>query len=471
MPYTKEYWRSTSPSKERSYHTQRSQKCSNYWSSLENNANNAWNVNFSSGNVNNNNKYNTNNVARAVAEHSLYGNASIKTFGEFYRTVVEAFFDCLRGKRGSKEASEYMLIADEDLPILAYELWTGTYSPSISTCFLVKYPKLREVFAANFRDRIVHHWIILRLEPLLEARFIRQGNVSYNCRKGFGTLRCIKDLEAGLRKVTCDYKRKAWIFKFDIQGFFMSIPKSLLRDLLLRFIDEKYDGPDILILKDVVAKTVMHHPEMNCVVNTSVREWVNLEFSRSLFGADPDNGEPIGNLTTQHFANFFMSFFDQFVIELFKGKNYAYFRFVDDAVIICDDKEFLLESIKYLEFFLYEKLRLRMHPKKRYFQPASHGVEFVGAWIKPHRTYISNRTVSRFMEKMYGFNIFILKKRTLNIMDISRIRSVVNSYLGFMICHSAYKIRRKILESMDQRFMEYFNVVNFSKITVKQEII
>ena len=126
----------------------------NYWCSTEYNGNNSWNVNFGNGNTNNNNKFNTNRVRPAVA----YG----EDFDRFVESLEEAFLDCLKGKMSSKQAIEYLQIANDDLIILAGEMWTMTYKPTTSTCFLVKYPKIREVFAANFRDRIVHHWICLR---------------------------------------------------------------------------------------------------------------------------------------------------------------------------------------------------------------------------------------------------------------------------------------------------------------------
>ena len=122
--------------------------------------------NSNDGNTNGNNKYNTQSVRAAVA----YGG-----FREAIKAVCEAYLDCKRGKMSSPYTIAYMEIATEDLPKLAYEIYMAIYLPTISICFLVKYPKLREVFAADFRDRIVHHWIIIRLEPLFERSFLSSG--------------------------------------------------------------------------------------------------------------------------------------------------------------------------------------------------------------------------------------------------------------------------------------------------------
>ena len=424
----------------RSYDDAKPQKHSNYWSSTEYNTNNAWNVNFNNGNVN--------------ITQSYEGD-----FPSFYLTVRLAYDDCLRGKMGSPQALEYMQIAEEDLPKLAWEMWTGTYEPSTSTCFLVEYPKLREVFAANFRDRIVHHWICMRLEPLFEERFETQGNVSFNCRKGYGTQKAVQSVSEGFERVSANYTKQAWVFRGDLVGFFMSICKSKLWYLLERFIVRRYHGEYKDILLRLTKITVMHHPERNCVLNTDPAKWLGLAPNKSMFTCGEDRGEPIGNLTTQLFANFLLSFFDMFVAFVFRGRNYSYARFVDDFVIACDDIAFLMSAIPRLEAFLSRSLLLRLHKDKRYIQPVSHGVKFVGSVIKPRRTYISSVTFARFCERIHGFNE-LCKQRELDILDCQRIEQVVNSYLGFCKPHRTYRMRREALEQFGPQFFRYFYIRN-----------
>ena len=458
----------------RSYEDAESQKDSNYWSVTENNSNNAWNLNFNTGNVNNNNKYNS-NVVRPVA--------ACGGFSVFYDSVVTAYKDCLRGKMSSTQAVAYMQIAHDDLPVLARELWDGTYHPTTSTCFLVKYPKLREVFAANFRDRIVHHWVCLRLEPLFEERFIAQGNVSFNCRKGFGTDACIRHSADGMKRVSEGFRKPAWVFKGDLTGFFMSIDKGILWYLLERFIKrwrKRYQregwqriSSDILhrlrmkkgmpemywdILLATVQKIVMHHPERDCVLNSPFPMWSGLVPNKSLFGCGEEKGEPIGNLTTQLFANFLMSFFDEYMLFVYRRKNFSYERFVDDWCVICDDKPFLLKTIPMMEAFLRDKLRLEMHKDKRYLQPVSHGMSFVGTYIKPNRLYLSNRTLARFEERAIGFGRLIADKPELTILDCKRIEQVINSYLGFCKGKKTYAKRKEIIESMGVGLFRYFYI-------------
>lgn len=478
-----------------SYEDAKPQKASNYWSSSEYSQNNAWNVNFNNGNVNNNNKYNTNNIARGVAaldglkqysfSHLPREAQESKDFIEFFKGVVFAYHDCMRGKKSSPQAMAYMQIARYDLPSLAWELFTNTYKPTTSTCFLVKYPKLREVFAANFRDRIVHHWIILRLEHLFEHRFVSQGNVSFNCRKGFGTDKCVLHCASGMKRVTRNYRKKAWIFRGDLVGFFMSIDKNMLWYLLERFIKrwcfnaekygfEKYSLSDMPIiywkqLMYATKTTVMHHPEEDCILNSDVTLWLGLALNKSLFGCGKDKGEPIGNLTTQQFANFLMSFFDSFVLWLFRGKNFCYARFVDDWVIICDDLQFIKSAIPRMEAYL-QKLKLTMHKDKRYLQPTSHGVMFVGSFIKPNRIYLSNRTLARFEERAVGFGRLASKKDFLNVLDCNRIEQVINSYLGFCKGKRTYKRKKEIFLKFGDDFWKYFYIRgDYESIRTKAE--
>lgn len=438
---------------------------SNHWSSTENNRNNARNVNFNSGNANNNNNKYNGNVVRPVAAPQDYDVPAA-----FLNSVWEAYYDCLRGKMRSKQAVEYMEIANEDIPVLAWELWTGTYKPGTSTCFLVHYPKLREAFAASFRDRIVHHWICMRLNPLFEYRFIEQGNVSFNCRKGYGTDKAVEHVAEGMRRVSGNYRKPAWVFRGDLVGFFMSINKDLLWYLLERFALrwkkrseingwERYGLAgmpemywDILIRTTRVV--VMHHPESDCVLNTNPKEWLNLAPNKSLFTSP--TGEPIGNLTTQLFANFLMSYFVCYIMWLYRRKSYCFAQFVDDFVIVCDDLRFLVDSIPRIEEFLQEKLMLSLHKDKRYLQPVSHGVKFVGTFIKPGRLYLANRTMARMKEHCEGYGRLLNEDSP----DFStqRIGQVINSYLGFTRRRRTYNFRKLCLSLLGSNFWKYFYI-------------
>ena len=451
----------------RSYEDAMSQKLTagNHWSSTENNSNNAWNVNFNSGNTNNNNKNNSNVVRPSVAHES-------DDWIELRRTIQIAFEDCCKGKASSPQAQEYIRYADEDLDVLTDELYNRTYHPGTSTCFLVKYPKWREVFAAAFRDRIIHHWIALRLEPLFERRCMKQNNVTHNCRKGFGTRTAVDAVYKGIKRVTYNYQKEAFIFRGDLVGFFMTIPKRRMCDKLLTFTKNKYFKKDKDLLMWLVEIVVMHHPEKDCVFNSIPANWKHLPAKKSLFRCEPGRGAPIGNLTTQLFANFYMTEFDLWVQEVMKmsGCRWSYNRFVDDFVLICDSKKVLMKVVDLMAIKL-SQMGLFLHRDKRYIQPASHGVMFVGTYIHNGRIYLSNRTLARFQEKVYGYNLYLQKpEREVTIAELEQIRATVNSYLGFCKGRHTYRMRRDILWDFAHNHQKYFyHDRHWTKIKLKRK--
>jgi RNA-directed DNA polymerase len=173
---------------------------------------------------------------------------------------VDAFIDCIRGKRGSHDCENYLIGNFElDLWMLIYEVETKSYTPGKSKCFVVTRPRPREIFAAFFRDRIVQHWAANKLEPMFEERFMRLGDVSFNCRKGHGTWDAIERLQY----TPCSGD---WIGKYDLQNFFMSIDKRLLLRKVSAFVYLHYVGSDKEVLMWLLEVIIMHCPQENCEV-------------------------------------------------------------------------------------------------------------------------------------------------------------------------------------------------------------
>ena len=199
---------------------------------------------------------------------------------------------------------------------------------------------------------------------------------------------------------------------------------------------------------------VFHHPERDCIINSPVSGWLNLSPLKSLFTCI--TGEPIGNLPTQLFANFLMSFFTMYVLFKFRRKNFGIAQFVDDFAIACDDLRFLMDSIPDLERFLKESLLLTLHKDKRYLQPVSHGILFVGTYIKPGRLYLSNRTLGRFYDRCHGYGELL--KGEVSEFDLQHIEQVLNSYLGFCKHRETYGFRKRFIDSMGENFWKYFIV-------------
>lgn len=367
--------------------------------------------------MNNNNK-NNNNVVRAVAE--------------FYKNMVnvedifEAYYDCLKNKRSTESAIKFEMNYINNCVSLYNDLSNRTYKPSSSIAFIVLKPRRREIFAANFRDRVMHHLIDLKLRPLMEKELVDR---TFNNRIGKGTSGCISQLKKDLEKSGSN----DWICKMDLKGFFMSISKKLTIEMVNKFINEKYFNDDKEDLKWLIEVLISDNPEKHCVLRSPKEMWDDLARNKSLFFIDDDLGLPIGNLISQLFANFYLNDFDHFVFDTLGFKKYG--RYVDDFYII-GEKSKILNSIPLMREKLKE-VGSTLHPDKFYLQHASKGCEMVGAIVKKNRIYVHNRTVNNAFRKI---DRLTQNRRSATENDLASI----NSYLGFISVYSSYNIRRRL---------------------------
>ncbi len=353
--------------------------------------------------------------------------------------VFEAYYDCRKNKRKTFNALEFEGDFESRLVDLWREINNGTYYPGRSISFIVNKPVKREIFAADFRDRVVHHLVINKLLPLFETLFIAD---SYSCREGKGCLHGVNRIAEFVKECSQNYTKDCYILKMDIQSFFMTIDKRILAKRLHAFIKEYYRGVDKEIILRLVEIIVYHCPQNNCLIKGKKSDWNGLPHAKSLFYAGKYKGLPIGNLSSQVFANFYMDSFDKFVKNTLKIKYYG--RYVDDFVIIHEDKNFLCEVRTKLCEFIKNDLRLVLHPKKVYLQHYSKGVKFIGSVIKPGRNYIGNRTKGNLYQKIQEYNK--MAENNPNYVNFAEnFQSSINSYLGFMVHYSSYKIRHNML--------------------------
>lgn len=418
-----------------------------------------------SGQINNNN--NNNNKCNSYSVRPVLALEDRELNG-----WMEAYADCISNKMTSEQCTMYRL-HDEDLVELIMECKERRYEPKASICFLVTKPKLREIFAADFRDRIVQHWICLRIEPLLERRFVSQGNVSWNCRKGKGTQRAVDALRQDILDVSCNYTRKAWVGRFDIKSFFMSIDIRILEKYAIGFVRKYYQGEDLELLVYLLTITIRHRPQDDCVKHGDTAMWDKLPKHKSLFNVERFRGMPIGNITSQLLANFYMSFLDGYMVELCKPIGARYERFVDDFAVVCRKKEEVLMLRDKANIFLKDKLNLEMHHDKVYIQDVTKGVAFVGSVIKMQRLYLSNRTVGGFVNTLRHLQEVLESVRNYdlwNAYELEHYLSSINSYFGFMKGKSTYAIKRRIIKEHCPSFFEYFYVKgNFVSVKLKRK--
>lgn len=233
------------------------------------------------------------------------------------------------------------------------------------------------------------------------------------------------------------------------------------------FIFQKYKHEDKELLIVLCKQIIYNDPTKNCIIKGKKTNWDGLPKNKSLFYSPPHCGLPIGNLTSQVFANFYMNHFDQYIKKELSISLYG--RYVDDFVIVHQDKEYLKNLIAKLSNFLFPTLQLTLHPKKIYLQHYTKGVKFLGTIIKPNRIYIANRTKGNFYETITLWNKVIREKKKLNTAEQKSFLSSINSYLGIMKHYKTYKLRKKmLLENLSAYFWNYFYISGgYSKLVLK----
>ncbi len=312
------------------------------------------------------------------------------------------------------------------------ELKTHTYYPGRSICFVVTDPKPREIFAATFRDRIVHHILVNYLEPIWEPKFIDQ---SYSCRKGKGAHRALLDLRRYIRQVSHTAREKVYYLKIDIQSFFVSLRKDVLLDLIQKRVKNK----EVLWLTKLV---IFHNPTRNYYRKSPKSLFNLIPDHKSLFKVKPTQGLPIGNLTSQFFANVYLDPLDQFIKHKLKVKYYL--RYVDDLLFLSQNKVQLVEWKNAINHFLDERLGLRLHPDKQVLREVREGIDFVGFVVKPDYVLMRQRIVHNLKNKLWRFN---RNKEQIDQEKIAQMLSIVNSYYGQFKHAKTFSLRRKLYEN------------------------
>jgi len=387
----------------------------NYWSSSEFSVTNAWNQNWNSsnpGNQNNNNKTNANYVRAVRRKKAMVNPQCDVTVSELF----QAYFDCRKTKRNTLNALEFEERLERNLMDLYYELHAGAYQPGQSICFVVEYPKVREVWAADFRDRVVHHLLYNRVSARFYNRFIHD---SYACIPGKGALRAVDRLEHFMRSASQNYRVPTFYLKADVANFFVSIKKPILDALLARYITEPW-------WMDLCRRVLHHNPTTNVLVRSSPSLMRKVPSHKSLFNANGD-GLPIGNLSSQFFANVYLDPADQFAKHRLKAVHYV--RYVDDMVMLGFDGQSLYDKSRLLDDFLGEHLALRLHPNKTEINRIERGINFLGYIVRPHARYVRRSTLHNAHSKIKS-----AKAST-------DVRAVANSYFGLMGHAKAWRER------------------------------
>ena len=378
--------------------------------------------------------------------------------------LFEAYYDCRKNKRHTANALAFEMDYESKLINLCEEINNGVYTPGRSIAFIVEKPVKREIFAADFRDRVVHHLVVNKLNPHFEKQFIYD---SYGCRTDRGSHMGIKRVTRFIRKCSRNYQSPCYILKLDIEGFFMHINKDILFSRLLSFINKNYAAHDKDLIIELCEKIIFNNPTENCKIKGKKTDWNGLPLSKSLFHSAINCGLPIGNLTSQIFANFYLDSFDHYVKHDLQISYYG--RYVDDFVVVHNDKAYLKSLIPQMANFLNSMLGLNLHPRKIYLQSYEKGVSFLGSVIKPHRVYIASRTKGGFYDTIASWNKMIRNKKKLKPAEWDSFLSSINSYLGILKHYKTYKLRKKMLrQNLSACFYNYVYISGgYSKLVSK----
>jgi len=251
----------------------------------------------------------------------------------------------------------------------------------------------------------------------------------------------------------------------------MHINKHILFKKLEAFIQEKYYASDKDLIIRLCHIVIFNDPTQNCIVKGEHTEWNGLPKLKSLFYSSENCGLPIGNLTSQILANFYLDLFDHFVKRDLGIRFYG--RYVDDFILIHRDKEYLKNMIPKVALFLREQLGLTLHTKKIYLQHYTKGVKFLGVVIKLNRIYIANRTKGNFYQTIQKWNKRLKLNRELLREEEKDFLSSMNAYLGIMKHYKTYKLRKQLLSTVEAQFFEKFvvdrNCLKVQKKTTKRK--
>jgi RNA-directed DNA polymerase len=323
-----------------------------------------------------------------------------------FSDLVQAYYDCRRSKRNSASALAFEMDLERNLVELHDDLTAGTYRPGRSICFVVTRPKAREVWAAAFRDRVVHHLLYNHVAPRFYASFIAD---SCACIPGRGTLYAAKRLEAKIRSASQNWSKPVFYLKCDLANFFVAIDKEVLR----RQLAAKITDPWWLALAEQI---LMHDPREDYEVRSPAHLFNRVPQHKRLTAQPAHLGLPIGNLSSQFFANVYLNALDQFAKHRLGSKHYV--RYVDDFVFLHESPQQLNAWLAEVEAFL-PSLGAKLNPTKTILQPVDRGVDFVGHVIKPWRRSTRKRSLAQAL------------KRTAAA-PAEDLRETANSYFGLL---------------------------------------
>lgn len=350
--------------------------------------------------------------------------------------LFEAYYKArVGGKRKTMDEHSFEINDIDNIVNLRNAIMARKYKPSRGVAFIIHDPVTREVFAAPFIDRVVHHFLFKFTNQWWEPRLWKS---SYSCRKNKGTLCGIQDLQRNMRRATENGTKDAYVLKRDIRGYFMSLERKRLYERICWGLDRQFPNGGELYrtIKYLWKEVIFDDPCRGITIRGRKSDWDDLPPEKSLFNQPEGRGIVIGNLTSQLLSNIYLDQLDRFMVYNLGFKNYG--RYVDDfyAVVKAEElneaKAKMNEAEKYLT-----SLGLTMHPKKKFNLPVKDGVEFLGAKIYWDHIVPGERISQNFAKNLYKLESTGKGKP-----------ESVTSYDGHLAHYNSHKLIKKIYDGL-----------------------
>lgn len=360
--------------------------------------------------------------------------------------IIDASMAARKNKRRSADQGEFELHWQKNCADIFDAINSRSFKPTAYT-FVTDYPKPREVFASDMGTRVLHHYLDLRLRPLLEKRM---GPHTWNNRVGMGQAACQSALATDIFEVSEGFTRDAWIIKVDMSGCFPNISQDIAYKQLEQVIVEDYHGRDKDELLYMLRVCVFSYPARHCYRKSPISKWEKVAPHKSLFNKPDGIGAAIGHLIWQNAVNYYFHEIDEWL----SSEGIVFERFVDDFVFVTNNKAAFLP---YVIPELRRRLGLlgaRLNEKKFYCQHYTKGVEWLGCHIKMDRIYVNRRIIERGRMKARRMNRRISPSRVENVL------ATINSYLGVCKNVNGFNQARRIIRCLSGR---WFNYVRFNR--------
>lgn len=276
--------------------------------------------------------------------------------------LAAAWQEFIRDKRGRKDVQLFQRHLADELLSLHERLYAGRYRHGGYEAFAVNDPKPRSIHKASVGDRLLHHAIYRQLYPFFSTIFISD---SFSCQQGKGVHRAVARFRMFAGKTSKNGTRTCWVLKCDIRKFFASIDHGILVGILLQYITDDR-------LLNLLARVI------------------------ESFAAGPGKGLPLGNLTSQLFANVYLNELDYYIKHQLRIPQYV--RYADDFVFVSADRDSLVRTLVSVQDFLTCRLGLTLHPQKVFLRTCASGVDFLG-WVHFSRHRVLRRSTRRRMQR------------------------------------------------------------------------